>query len=520
MTNVITFTDTPSTDWFSRGYGAYRLSSEIRKHGYTALTVDFSSSLDWATFCKIIDSTVTSDTLMVGFSVTWFPYRNKNIKNPRYVVGPKSLGISSSIDFDPVLHPWYYESLSYQVSQGHIDRYIDYIKQVNPKCKVVLGGAKSNEYIHEPKLDNVFIGYSENMIIDYLHSLSGRGKKRIFNKIINYDVKAQSGEFNFNESQTEYIDTDCIRSNEILTIEFSRGCIFNCSFCSFPHRNQDTRDFVKYQEVIRQELMDNWNKYGTYRYIVTDDTFNDYTEKLILIKEVIDTLPFKPEFWTYIRLDLVARNPEQAQLLKDIGVKEIYYGLEAWGDRTAKDIRKGGKLAKKIEGMRIAKECWGNDVYIVSSIIIGLPNDTQQDILDSVNWYIAEGHKYIDLFAYVSLTLYHPDDTWEYKFHSDIEDNLKTYKYNFVDPINEPMEWSRSDNGDIYSKTQADNLMVEHNKTVAPYWRESTCWNWKQVFDYDLDRGKKSATDLYYNHVMTYYWPVLLSKLARQLLDG
>ena len=514
--NVIQFTDTPSTDWFSRGYGAYRLASEIREHGYTALTVDFSSSLNWETFKKIIDASVGPDTLMVGFSVTWFPYRHKKIKNPRYVVGPKSLGISSEIDFDINEHSWYYDSLSYNVSQGHLDIYVDYIKYRNPKCRVVVGGAKSNEYIQEPKLDNVFIGYSENMIIDYLNSISGRGPRRIFNKIINYDIKAQSGSFKFNESNTKYVDTDCIRPNEILTVEFSRGCIFNCAFCSFPHRNQDTKEYVKYKQVIRQELMDNWEQYGSYRYIITDDTFNDYTEKLVLIKEVIETLPFKPEFWAYVRLDLISRNPEQAQLLKDIGVKEVYYGLEAWSNRTAKDIKKGGSLAKKIEGIRIAKECWGNDIYIVSSIIIGLPNDTIASINDSVDWYVKEGHNYIDLFAYVSLTLYHPDNTWEYKFHSDIEDNLESYKYSFVDPENEPLEWTRNDTGDITSKTQADNLMVECNKVVSPHWRESTCWGWKEVFDYDIDRGTKSATNLYYQHVTEYYWPQLLEQLARQ----
>jgi radical SAM superfamily enzyme YgiQ (UPF0313 family) len=511
--DVVFFTDTPSTDWFSRGYGAYRLSSEIRKHGYSALTVDFTSSLDFDTFKEIIDKSVNKDTLMVGFSVTWFPYRHKKIKNPRYVVGPKSLGLDSMIDFHPEQHSWYYDSLSYNFSQGDINQYIDYIKQVNSKCKVVVGGAKSNEYVFEPKIDNVFIGYSENMIIDYLNSISNRGQKRIFNKIINYDVKGQSGEFVFNQSTTNYVDTDCIRNNEILTFEFSRGCIFNCAFCSYPHRNQDTREYVKYKEVIYNELLDNYEKYGAYRYVITDDTFNDYTEKLILINEVIQTLPFKPEFWAYVRLDLISRHPEQAQLLKDIGVKEAYYGLETWNDKTAKDIKKGGSLKKKIEGMRIAKECWGDDVFIVSSIIIGLPNDTVESVNNSVEWYINEGHKYIDLFAYISLTLYHPDETWDYKFHSDIEDDLEKYRYTFKDPENEPFEWNRNDDGDITSKTQADNLMIECNKRVHSYWGVSK-WEWKKVFDYDTERSKKSSTDLYYTHVKEYYWPMLLKKLS------
>lgn len=510
--NVIIFTDTPSTDWFSRGYGAYRMASEVRKNGYTALVIDFSSSLNWEMFCKIIDKTVTEETLTVGFSTTWFPYRHKKIKNPRYVVGPKSLGISSEIDFDPVKHAWYYDSLSYSISHNNIKKYTDYIRNKNAKCKITVGGAKSNEYIFEPEFDYVFIGYSENQFIEFLDSLSKKNY-RIFNKIINYDVKAQIGKFNFNQSVTEYVDTDCLQHNEILTIEFSRGCIFNCSFCSFPHRNQDTREYVKYKEIIRKELLDNWSKWGVYRYVITDDTFNDYTDKLVLINEVIQSLPFRPEFWAYVRLDLVARHPEQAQLLKDIGVKEAYYGLEAWSDLTAKSIKKGGSRDKKIEGIRIAKECWGDDVYIVSSIIIGLPNDTVEDIVESANWYVTEGYKYIDLFAYVSLTLYHKDETWDYKFHSDIEDNLEKYGYSFVDYENAPLEWHRTDLGNIHSKTQADDLMVQYNKIVSPYHRDSFCWSWKQVFDYDPDRSNKAPTDLYYEHVTKYYWPRVFEKL-------
>ena len=51
--NVILFTDTPNPENFTRGYGAYRIASEIRKHGYTVLTVDFASALDEETFAEI-----------------------------------------------------------------------------------------------------------------------------------------------------------------------------------------------------------------------------------------------------------------------------------------------------------------------------------------------------------------------------------------------------------------------------------------------------------------------------------
>lgn len=508
------FTDAPSADWFSRGYGAYRLASEVRKNGFTAVTADFSSTMSWEMFKAIIDKSVLDDTLIVGFSTTWFPYRHKNLPNPRYVVGFKSLKTDPSIDYVPEEHQWYKDSLAYGFSGDDIEKYVEYIKQVNPKVKVVVGGAKAYEYVFESSLDNVFVGYSENQFIDYLKSLAKVGPRRIFNKIIDYDPKAQVGDFDFNNSKTEYVDTDCLFPQEVLTMEFSRGCIFNCTFCSYPHKNQDTRNFVKYQEVIRAELMDNWTKWGVYKYVITDDTFNDYTEKLVLINEVIQSLPFKPQFWAYIRQDLVSRNPEQAQLIKDIGVKETYYGLETWCDNTGKAIRKGGNRDKKIDGMRICKDVWGDSVYSVSGIVIGLPLDTVESITDSVKWYQEEGYKYIDLFGYGSLTLRDFGDAQPYIFMSDIEKDMTKWGYKMVDPDNAPLEWVRNDAGDITSKTQADKLMDDSNAACSSYWNQKRVWNWRDIFtslDMNTDRA---ITDLVYDFTTTHYFPRLLKTLG------
>jgi radical SAM superfamily enzyme YgiQ (UPF0313 family) len=505
--NVILFTDTPNPGNFTRGYGAYRIAHEIRKHGYTVLTVDFASALDESTFTEILNRSIDSETIMVGFSTTWFPYRSKDVKNDRFVIGEKSLEINPRSDFDATTQDWYAASLAHRIGKGELDVFAKLIKERNPKIKIVIGGAKANEYIYEPSVDNVFIGYSENQIIDYLK------KKRIFNKIINYDVKSQNGEFDFNTNTTEYVDTDCLISEELLTIEFSRGCIFNCTFCSFAHRGQDTRNFVKYQDTIRTELMSNWTKWGIYKYIITDDTFNDYTEKLVLINEVIQSLPFKPVFtWAYCRLDLISRNPEQAQLMKDIGIKEVYYGLESWSDDTSKAIRKGGSRSKKIEGMRIAKECWGDEVYIASGIVIGLPKDTVQSMNESVQWYIEEGHKYIDSLKYVSLMLRSYNESLDYQFLSDIEKSPATWGYDFPDKTNE-FYWTKKDSGDIDSLQQADNIMLACNKQVKPYYNTNKS-SWMDIYKlYDADYSNKSHSELFVNHVRKYYFPELLNKL-------
>ena len=504
--NVVLFTDTPNPGNFTRGYGAYRIASEIRKHNFTVLTVDYASALNEETYREIIRKSVSSETVFVGFSTTWFPYRSKSIKNDRFVIGERGLETNPRSDFDPVNQLWYRESLSYRIGQGELNIFANIVKEQNPKCKIIIGGAKANEYIYDLDADNVFIGYSENQIIDYLK------RKRIFNRIIDYDIKAQIGEFNFNSSTTGYVDSDCLMSDEILTFEFSRGCIFNCTFCSFAHRGQDTRNFVKYQETIRSELIENWQRWGIHKYIITDDTFNDYTEKLILINEVIQSLPFTPIFtWAYCRLDLISRNPEQAQLMKDIGIKEVYYGLESWSDSTSKAIRKGGSRLKKIEGMRIAKECWGNEVCVTAGIVIGLPNDTVQSMEESVEWYTTEGHKYLDSLKYVSLMIRSYNETLDYQFLSDIEKDPDRWGYKFPDIDNE-FYWTKQDQGDINSLSQADELMIKYNKQVKPYYNKNQ-GQWMDIYKYDLDYKSKTASELFYNHTRMYF-PKLINVIS------
>lgn len=529
MYNIILFTDTPGADWLSRGYGAYRLATDLRDAGYSVLTVEYSSALTWNRYKQIVDLVVGDETIIVGFSTTWFPYRSLNKINPRYSVGFKSN--KEHTDFKMDKHPWYYESLSHLFSQESPDKWVNYVKSKNPKVKCIAGGAKSNEYVYEPSLDNVFVGFSENMLLDYANSISGKGPKRIFNKIVNYDVKGKDPRFDFRSHMTRYVETDCIVPGELLTIEFARGCIFNCNFCSYPHKNQQTKDFIKYKETIRAELMENWEKWGCTRYMIVDDTFNDSTEKLLYIKEVIDTLPFKPKFWAYCRMDLFHYFPEQIQIMKDIGVTEVYYGLETWSDKTAKTINKGGKLINKINAMKKAKEIWGDDVYVTVGLVAGLPHDTVQSIHDASNWFKEEGHKCIDWFNVCSLTVYPPTDNLKYKFMSDIEMNLDKYGYTFPDIDNNPIEWHRADDGDINSKKIADQLMDEWMKELQPYqtlrrqmWFQSalSAIDPRLEFEYLLNADEKQwgdvfkdfqPTEFYWRYVNEYYWPKLFSIL-------
>lgn len=528
---IILFADTPSSEWLARGYGAYRLASELRDQGYTVLTVDFSSTLVWDKYKELIDLAVGDDTLCVGFSTTWFPYRNLNYRNPRYAVGPKSTKQNSRIDFDPEQHAWYYDSLSFSFAMEGPDKWANYVRSKNPKTKVIVGGAKASEYALEKAVDNVFIGHSETMLPDYLENFTRKSGKKIFNKVIDWDVKAQDASFDFRKSSTKYVPTDIMLKHDLGNMEFTRGCIFNCTFCSYPHRNQKTKEYLKYKEVLRAEFMDNYEKWGITKYNIIDDTFNDSVEKLEVIKEVIESLPFKPKFWAYCRMDLFYKHPEMIQLMKDIGVAEIFYGLETWHPKTAKAIGKGGSNEMKIECMRRAREVWGDDVYVTVGIIMGLPYDTVESVEDAVNWFLKEGKDLVHWFNINAVTLYPPTATTDLRSLSDIERYPDKWGYYWPDAENDPLEWVKTDGSNIKTKSQADELMIKYQEMLYPLQsrRRNHWWyslhaasNPKLDFDYlrsctddEFDEAFRDyrPTDMFWHHVNHHYWPQLFAIL-------
>ena len=506
--NVILFTDAPSPDNFTRGYGAYRIATEIRKLGYSVLTVDFSSALTEETFDQILDLSIDESTLFVGFSTTWFPHFSDNGKQNRWLWGEKTV-TNKTTNWNPTEKHWYYDSVSYRISSGELSVFVSKIKNRNPNTKVVLGGCKSAEYIKDESVDNIFIGYSENQIVDYIKSITKSGPLRIFNKIVDYDIKANNGSFVFKESFTEYVETDCLLPEERLTIEFSRGCIFNCTFCSFLHKNQNTKDYIKYKEILRQELMDNWTKWGVYKYAITDDTFNDHTEKLELINEVVQSLPFKPIFsFAFIRIDLIT--PEQAKLIKDIGVTAVFIGIDAWGKEPASVIKKSGNMEKIFKCFKIAKEYWGDSIHVTSNLIIGLPYDTEQNVKDSVNWFITEGKNYMNKLSYYSFVIRTPLDIDQYQTVSDIQKAPDTWGYSFPDPEN--IYYWENNTGDIKTSTRAQELMIDAMNTVRPHYNKTEITGWNELYanDEDID-----SSEMFRRLTVEGYFPRLINVLSK-----
>ena len=293
--DIILLTDTAVYPNWTRGYGAHRIASHLRSNGYTVLVIDFSMELTVDIWEQICNLSVGPSTKLIGFSTTWWPYRNPFKENDRVNT---TVSLSDWVTDDGRKPFPEKNSLTYDAVRGNMKPWIDIVKKINSKTKIVVGGAKIDWYKDFP-CDNFIDGLGETQILDYLQDT-----RRIWPKVIKHDTKADSRDWGWTTSTTQYTKYDQIRSQEVLTLEIARVCKFKCAFCSFPLiGNKDVASYTKTEETVYNELMHNYNNWGSEEYWIADDTFNDSIEKLEMFLRVSKRLPFKIKFRAYIRLD-------------------------------------------------------------------------------------------------------------------------------------------------------------------------------------------------------------------------
>jgi radical SAM superfamily enzyme YgiQ (UPF0313 family) len=474
MFDVILFSDSPEPLTKTRGYGVYRLATHLRLAGYSCLVVDFMSAIRYTDFKDIIDLAVGNNTLMVGFSTTWLPYRlpgeTPQLNDPGWT--SRKEADSEYEDSDTFL-----SSFASAFANGKYDPWLRYIKNKNPKTKLVIGGSKVDFYLDSKLIDHYLIGVGETMTIDLLDKLSGKSN-RLFNKIINHDSKAQAPVWDFRESFTSYVDNNFITPNETLALEVGRGCRFKCTFCSYPLIGQkNIKDYLKYSEVIRAELLENYERWGTTSYYIVDDTFNDTTEKLQMFLDVTNSLPFKIRFWCYLRLDLLAIHPEQITMLKEMGIEQCYFGIETFNDKASQSIGKGMKAEKRKKALLDCRKIWGDDVLIQAGFMVGLPFEDSSSIIKTAEW-IASDENPIDQCWIFPLSIAGKHESTKYMTKSEMDQNYENWGYYFPDP-DKYWIWAKNDDTDIDSGAKAEEL-------------SKYCWN-----KYVKHRNRPAKGDFY-----------------------
>jgi len=382
----------------TRPYGAHKCARELRIHGFKTLVVNHIYHFSESDLKDLLEKCVSKKTLFVGISNSYMP--------------------------------------------KFVTRLIETVKPCLPSgCKLVMGGAFTEVDTFYENIDYTVLGFADLSIVNLAKHLRDgeqlrRATKNIFGSIQIDDPVAEG--FNISTSKMEWHPDDMIFSGErVLPLEISRGCIFSCKFCSYPLIGKKNNDHIKLSSILREELLENHEKYGITTYRILDDTFNDNIDKLDSFLEVVRSLPFSPKFWAYIRLDLLSKHPETIQKLVDIGVISMTFGIETLNQETGRIIGKGYNPTKLVETINYIKDTYGNSINMFGHFIIGLPKESPQSTVDTAN-RIKNKQIKLDGWAFKPLGIKMKNKlVWDSAFNLDLK------KYGYVDKG----MYSRSDSG-------------------------------------------------------------------------
>jgi radical SAM superfamily enzyme YgiQ (UPF0313 family) len=330
--------------------GAYITANVFRECGYSTIVIDYSNKLSKIQLSTLIEKFVTSNTKYIGLSATLF-------------------------------------------SEGDVDLEFEWIvdkcKQVNPFLKLIIGGSPII-HGHKTKLpiDYALVGQSESTLIALLRHLEYGDNLQISEEVrgVKYVGDSIYGYSTYNSSQhSKFTEYDAVRPNETLPLEFGRGCVFKCSYCTYDLIGKNFGDYTKTEESMYSVLMHNYEKFGTTRYMFTDDTINDSLEKALLLEKIVNRLPFKFEFGGYMRLELFHKHPEMIEIYKNCGIRGAKFGVETFNKKAGLTVGKGfGEKAKDV--LEDLYRGWGDTASISVNFLVGLPYDTLEDLEKQVQW--------------------------------------------------------------------------------------------------------------------------------------
>ena len=335
--------DSPSP---KRTAGAHRCATYLRERNWDIEVLEFVMAWSLEQLKTFFQSRVCKQTVFVGFSGT-FPIWSQPLED-----------------------------------------FFSWLKINYPHIVIIAGGQIANNY--KIQADWYIDGFGERALEALLKHIVGNAQvKWQFGingrKVIKANLDYPS--FPMGDLRIKYEDRDFIEPGETLATELGRGCVFNCSFCNFPVLGVKT-DHSRDADNFYNELAENYDRFGVTKYILADETVNDYSEKLEKFARVTRNLPFQPRLYGFARADLLVSRTHDWDTMIGMGFVGHHYGLESTNHKTLKVIGKGMNpdilLPKLVEARKYFKK--HSQYKSELSFIAGLPYETPESLQRTIEW--------------------------------------------------------------------------------------------------------------------------------------
>ncbi|WP_083240870.1 MULTISPECIES: B12-binding domain-containing radical SAM protein [Methanobacterium] len=279
-------------------------------------------------------------------------------------------------------------------------KYVKAIKEILPNTLAVIGGSHptftpSGTLKAGDGLDVVVVGEGEETLTEVAEEYIKNG----FNNFENVKgiVYRDNGKINATPPRPLIENLDglsfparhLVPFNEYKTsqsqaggIITSRGCVFNCNYCS-SSLIMGKKFRSRSAENVVDELEELVYKYGVRDIAFLDDIFMLNKRRARAVADEIKNRGLDISFVTSSRVDTV--NQELLECLKSAGMSTLYCGIESGSQRVLDLMGKGITLKQSEDAIKAAKNV---DINVLGSFMLGYPGETAQEMDQTIDFSI------------------------------------------------------------------------------------------------------------------------------------
>ncbi|MBN1297919.1 cobalamin-dependent protein [bacterium] len=288
-------------------------------------------------------------------------------------------------------------------------------RAVDPDIVIVYGGVQATlfpeDQLRDGVVDVVVIGEGEEPTRKLLSALENN---RDWNDVPGIAFKDAEGQIVFTPRpplihnlddlpfpalhlfpMQAYHSSAQLRGSRTLHLFTSRGCPFNCSYCSgdlifgksFRFRSAD-KVIADIRQMIKQFQIDGLQFY--------DETFTVNRNRVLTLCNAMITNGITIPWACFTRVDLV--DEELLRTMKQAGCYQIFFGVETGVERLLKLIRKGTTLDQARKAFAL---CRTIGIETVASFMLTLPTETVEDTEQSIRFGLELDPDYVYWLTFV-----------------------------------------------------------------------------------------------------------------------
>ncbi len=261
------------------------------------------------------------------------------------------------------------------------------LRTIHPNCKILVGGIHASLLPEEftGVADHVVVGEAEEIIVDLVEG-------RIEEKVV-VGPKVEDLE---RLPLINYALLDGFATMNVVPVMTSRGCPFDCSFCTVT--KVFGREFRSLSaERVVAEVENAMRYFGAREFFFYDDNFTANRLRVEAICDLLNEKKLAITWTAQVRCDL-ARSPDVVEKMVKMGCRWVYIGFESIDDETLEALHKSQTRGDIVRAIQVFHHC---GINIHGMFMFGEDHDTPETIDRTVKFATRHG---IDTVQFMILT--------------------------------------------------------------------------------------------------------------------